>query len=222
MKQGKQAANPLSFPRLKKFRALLTREASPEVRIPISIPRDFPTAPAGAGPGPPRPHALRPLRHRETSRASHAKRARRPAPRDSRGGARAGGGRSTCHGLPGEAGGGAWAKPTAGVAPALPHERYPPPRHPPRSPVQPRPRSGKPLFSACAKSATPEAGLGGGGARVPAAPRRWDMAPSSAASTPPARSPRYATRERSPPSFLLLPPQRPPLPTSPPSPAVPF
>lgn len=34
MKQGKQVANPLFFPRLKTFRALLTSEACPEARIP--------------------------------------------------------------------------------------------------------------------------------------------------------------------------------------------
>ncbi|XP_039585382.1 basic proline-rich protein-like [Passer montanus] len=40
---------------------------------------------------------------------------------------------------------------------------------------------------------TPRPRRGGEAASVPTAPRRWDMAPSSAASTPPARSPRYAT-----------------------------
>lgn len=92
MKQGKQAANPLSFPCLNKFRALLTREGNPEARISgaaIPVLRAFPTAPAGAGPGAPRPHALRFSRHRETARASRAKRAGQPVPRDSRGGARA-------------------------------------------------------------------------------------------------------------------------------------
>lgn len=132
--------------------------------------------------------------------------------------ARVGGGRSTCHGLPGEAG--AWAKPTAGAAPTLPLERYPLPKHLPRSPVQSRPRSGKPLFSACAKSATSEAGQGGGCERACCPPPVGHGAfLSGVHSSSPEPSLRNSTRERSPPSFLLLfPPQRPPLPTSPPLP----
>lgn len=164
MKQGKQAANPLSFPRLEKFRALLTREAcsrSPNSQLwpPLFLRAFPPPGPGRAGRSPPsRPEAL------QASRDFAARLAR-----SARGGPRhvtAAGARAPAGAAPPVTGsrgrrGGPWAKPTAGAAPALPCERYPPHKHLPRSSDQPRPRSRKHLFSACAKSATPEAGRRG-------------------------------------------------------------
>lgn len=56
----------------------------------------------------------------------------------------------------------------------------------------PVPTPGSLYFPLVPRAPRPRRGRAGG-ASIPAAPHRWDMAPSSAASTPPARSPRYAT-----------------------------
>lgn len=121
-------------------------------------------------------------------------------------------------------GGRAWTKPTTGAAPALPCERYPPPKHIPRSPVSSVPAPGSFYIPLVPRAPRPRQGGVGGCERAccppPVGHGAFLSGVHSSSPEPPLRN---STRERSPPSFLLLfPPHRPPLPTSPPSPAVRF